>query len=58
MAKDKDDEGRYIGKCECGGDVRGVSQFGRLWTWCKKCTPVINVKMPTRSLARTPQGKP
>lgn len=33
-------EGRVIGKCECGGTVRGIKDLGRLWTWCEKCTPV------------------
>lgn len=37
-------EGKYICKCECGGQVRGVEQFGRLFTWCEKCSPVV--KMP------------
>lgn len=39
-------EGRYVCKCECGGQVRGVEQFGRLFTWCTKCTPVVTVKVP------------
>jgi hypothetical protein len=29
-----------LGKCDCGGQVRGVQDFGRLWTWCEKCTPI------------------
>lgn len=33
--------GRHICKCECGGIVRGVRDFDRLWTWCEKCTPVV-----------------
>lgn len=37
---------RYIGKCECGGKVRGVSEFGRLWTWCDTCTPVVTINIP------------
>jgi hypothetical protein len=39
-------DGRYISKCECGGEVRGVEQFGRLFTWCTVCTPVVTVKLP------------
>ena len=35
-------EGRYVCKCECGGQVRGIKDFGRLFTWCEKCTPVEN----------------
>lgn len=42
MSKEKP-EGRRIGKCECGGTVRGIDQFDRLWTWCEKCTPVVKV---------------
>jgi hypothetical protein len=33
-------EGKYICRCECGGQVRGIEDFGRLWTWCEKCSPV------------------
>ena len=40
MARKKP-EGRRICKCECGGVVRGVESFGRLFTWCEKCTPVV-----------------
>lgn len=42
MAKKK--EGRHVGKCECGGEVRGVEQFDRLWTWCERCTPVQTMR--------------
>jgi hypothetical protein len=42
---DADREGRYICQCECGGAVRGVSQFGRLFTWCTRCTPVVEIKL-------------
>ena len=47
------EKGDYVCQCECGGDVRGVEQFGRLWTWCEKCTPVVNVKIgiPERGAA-------
>ena len=34
-------KGRRICKCECGGQVRGVKDFGRLRTWCEKCSPVV-----------------
>lgn len=44
MAKKK--EGKFICKCECGGQVRGVEQFGRLFTWCESCTPVIAIPEP------------
>lgn len=36
---------RYVCKCQCGGNVRGVRDFGRLWTWCTKCTPVVKVNL-------------
>lgn len=36
-------EGRRICKCECGGTVRGVEDFGQLWTWCERCTPVEKI---------------
>lgn len=36
-------EGRRICKCECGGQVLGVEGFGRLWTWCERCTPVVKI---------------
>jgi hypothetical protein len=52
MKNANDDNGRFIGKCECGGDVRGVAQFGRLWTWCTKCTPVVNVTLPPSRIDR------
>lgn len=43
MKKEPDE--KNIGKCECGGVVRGVEEFGRLFTWCMKCTPVTPVKL-------------
>lgn len=33
----------FVCKCECGGNVIGVREFGRLWTWCDKCSPVETV---------------
>lgn len=36
-------EGERICKCECGGQVRGIWEFERLWTWCEKCTPVVKI---------------
>lgn len=44
----KEHKERRICKCECGGIVRGVESFGRLWTWCEKCTPVVNITIPDR----------
>jgi hypothetical protein len=43
MAKRRKLDGRHICKCECGGQVRGIEDFGRLFTWCEKCTPVTNI---------------
>ena len=36
-------KGTRICKCECGGTVRGFEDFGQLWTWCEKCTPVVKI---------------
>ena len=44
MAKRRKLEGRHVCKCECGGEVRGVKEFGRLWTWCEECSPVVTIK--------------
>lgn len=35
---------RKVCRCECGGTVYGVRQFGRLFTWCGKCSPVVKVR--------------
>ena len=37
-----------LGKCQCGGDVRAVKDFGRLFSWCTKCTPVVKIKIPRK----------
>lgn len=42
MAEKKD---KRICKCECGGTVRGVYDFGRLFSYCDRCSPVITVRM-------------
>ena len=34
---------RFLGKCECGGNVRGVGAFERIFSWCTKCTPVQKI---------------
>lgn len=36
---------RRGGKCECGGQVRYVVSFGRKFSWCETCTPVVTVKV-------------
>jgi hypothetical protein len=37
---------KRICRCECGGWVRGQEGFGRMWTYCDKCTPVIKISLP------------
>ena len=49
----KSDGSVYVCKCECGGNVRGVRDFGQLWTWCEKCTPVQTVKVLVRPAKRS-----
>lgn len=39
------DGSKRICRCECGGWVRGVEGFGRLWTYCTKCTPVQTIRI-------------
>lgn len=36
---------KFVGVCSCGGEVRGVNQFGQLFTFCTKCTPVVKVTL-------------
>jgi hypothetical protein len=54
----KEIKGRRICTCECGGTVRGVRGFGRWWTWCEDCTPVVVAKVDTttRVTSGTPRG--
>ncbi len=61
MATKQKPEGRYVCKCACGGKVRGVREFNRLFTWCDTCTPVQKIKgdlnMPgTATTLATPPG--
>ena len=39
-------EPEFVCRCDCGGKVMGVRQFGRLFSWCTKCSQVIRVKLP------------
>jgi hypothetical protein len=48
---------KRIGKCECGGTVYGVRDFGRLFSWCNRCTPVVSVKLPGQPVNRKQGGK-
>lgn len=53
MAKRAEPKSLRICKCECGGIVRGVWDFGRLWTWCEKCTPVVTIKVSNKARRAT-----
>lgn len=44
---------RRICRCECGGWVRGVREFDRLWTYCDKCSPVVKITPAALGLAGT-----
>jgi hypothetical protein len=46
-------EGRFLCKCECGGNVRYVMSFGRKWSWCDTCTPVEIVVLPRDGNAKS-----
>lgn len=48
MAKREKREGRHVCKCECGGEVRGIEQFDRLWTWCERCSPVVRIPVSSQ----------
>lgn len=43
VPKRTEGKGKRICKCECGGTVRGTPGD----TWCDKCTPVVEVRVPT-----------
>ncbi len=54
-------DGRFVGRCSCGGSVRCVRGLGRLFTWCNKCTPVRKIKgnlkrMNSQTTLATPPG--
>jgi hypothetical protein len=51
-------QGNKICKCECGGTVRGIDQFNRAFTWCEKCTLVVQVKLPRAGDLARDAGKP
>ena len=31
--------------CECGGEMDYAFDFGRVFSYCKKCTPVVHVRV-------------
>jgi len=33
-------------RCECGGLMVYVHDFGRIFSHCKQCTPVVKVRVP------------
>jgi hypothetical protein len=43
-------EQEFVCQCECGGNVLGVRSFGRLWTACDRCSPVVRVHLDTLRL--------
>lgn len=54
MKKRDETKAKRICKCECGGTVRGVQEFGRLFTWCEKCTPVVAIKIEVETKSSLP----
>lgn len=46
----------FFCKCGCGGNVRGVKDFSRLFTWCTKCTPIqkVSVRKINEAIAKLP----
>jgi len=48
----KSDNSIYVCKCECGGRVRGVWDFGMLWSWCEQCTPKQTVTIKRKRAAK------
>lgn len=51
------DGSKRICRCECGGWVRGVEDFGRLWTYCTKCTPVQKIRLDPVTLKPVPAAR-
>lgn len=43
MTQTKEKDGVHVCQCECGGEVRGHEQFGRMFTWCEQCSPVTRM---------------
>lgn len=48
--KPRSDGTVYVCRCECGDQVRGQWSFGRLFTFCEKCTPVVTVNATDRNI--------
>lgn len=37
------DKPHKLCKCDCGGQVWAFGQFGRLWSYCDRCSPVVTI---------------
>jgi hypothetical protein len=55
LASGRPPGGAYVCVCGCGGTVRGVEQFGRLFTACDRCTPAVRVRLKGSGL-EPPEG--
>lgn len=42
--------------CECGGQVWGIHEFDRLWTYCDKCSPVETINLKERAVSKDKSG--
>jgi len=42
---DSSETAKPVCRCDCGGTVYGEEDFGRLWTWCDRCSPVVTIKL-------------
>lgn len=38
--------------CECGGQVWGIHEFDRLWTYCDKCSPCETINLKERAVSK------
>jgi len=45
---------KFICKCNCGGNVRCVRQFGRLFSYCIRCTPTTRIKFTKSGTLKLP----
>ena len=37
--------GEFPGHCECGGLIKYERAFGRVFSYCMRCTPVEEIKV-------------
>jgi hypothetical protein len=40
---------KFPRKCECGGTIKYTPDFGRVFSYCTKCTPVVSIRVPNKS---------